>query len=220
MKYPDAHSVIRIRIEIEDRSEACSQIVTEELGWTPDLANRPWCLGVHIGSAVEKLLNNDEDVKDCFGAFQDMVEDRLFRHRLDIGGIEESPKTKNSDTSPEFVAGTDITARLTTWCHAPQSDSAQDIMDEAAKEIERLRGVTEPMTKKKWAEVPLHLTDEEREAVDIACMNLAETVRRGRQKQDNYMQEGDLEGAKWTEEGVVSLVQARDTLRSLLERLK
>jgi len=64
------------------------------------------------------------------------------------------------------------------------------------------------------------LTDEEREAVDIACMNLAETVRRGRQKQDEYMQEGDLEGGKWTEKGVVSLVQARDTLRSLLERLK
>jgi hypothetical protein len=40
---------------------------------------------------------------------------------------------------PQFTEGTDITARLTTWCHAPQSDSAQDLMDEAAKEIERLR---------------------------------------------------------------------------------
>jgi len=40
----------------------------------------------------------------------------------------------------EHTAGTDITARLSTWCHAPQAESAQDLMDEAAKEIERLRG--------------------------------------------------------------------------------
>jgi len=91
MKYPDAHSVIRIRIEIEDRADACSQIVTEELGWTPELANLPRCLGTHIGAAVEKLLNNDEDVRDCFVAFEDMVGDRLGRHRLDISGIEELP---------------------------------------------------------------------------------------------------------------------------------
>jgi hypothetical protein len=41
--------------------------------------------------------------------------------------------------NPQFTEGTDITARLTTWCHAPQAESAQDLMDEAAKEIERLR---------------------------------------------------------------------------------
>jgi len=56
----------------------------------------------------------------------------------------------------------DITARLTTWCHAPQAESAQDLMDEAAREIERLRCVTEPLPKEKRAEVPLPFTDEER----------------------------------------------------------
>jgi hypothetical protein len=64
--------------------------------------------------------------------------------------------------NPQFTAGTDITARLTTWCHAPQAESAQDLMDEAAKEIERLRCVTKPLPKKNWAEHSLRLTDEER----------------------------------------------------------
>jgi hypothetical protein len=33
----------------------------------------------------------------------------------------------------------DIVERLRKWCHAPNAASAQDIMDEAAGEIERLR---------------------------------------------------------------------------------
>jgi hypothetical protein len=33
---------------------------------------------------------------------------------------------------------TDLTERLRKWCHAPEAASAQDIMDEAAKEIEQL----------------------------------------------------------------------------------
>jgi hypothetical protein len=33
----------------------------------------------------------------------------------------------------------DIVERLRKWCHAPNAASAQDIMDEAADEIERLR---------------------------------------------------------------------------------
>ena len=119
---------------------------------------------------------------------------------------------------PQVTEGTDITARLTTWCHAPQSDSAQDLMDEAAKEIERLRDLVRFQDGVIRSGDVACLASDEREAVDIACMNLAETARRGQKKQDEYMQEGDLEGAKWTEKGVVSLVQARATLRSLLER--
>jgi len=69
---------------------------------------------------------------------------------------------------PQFTEGTDITARLTTWCHAPQAESAQDLMDEAAKEIERLRCVTEPLPKEKRAEHSLRLTDAEREAIEKA----------------------------------------------------
>ncbi len=33
----------------------------------------------------------------------------------------------------------DICERLRTWCHAVKAESAQDLMDEAADEIERLR---------------------------------------------------------------------------------
>jgi len=33
----------------------------------------------------------------------------------------------------------DIVERLQTWCHAVDAESAQDLMDEAANEIERLR---------------------------------------------------------------------------------
>jgi hypothetical protein len=81
----------------------------------------------------------------------------------------------------------DITARLTTWCHAPHAESAQDLMDEAAKEIERLRCVTEPLPKKKWAEHLLRLTDEERRVLcelrdsyaaedDATCNDIAEVL--------------------------------------------
>jgi hypothetical protein len=100
---------------------------------------------------------------------------------------EVSQKTENGDTSPEFVAGTDITARLTTWCHAPQAESAQDLMDEAAKEIERLRCVTKPLPKEKRAEHLLRLTDEERRVLrdlrdsyaaedDRECNEIAEVL--------------------------------------------
>jgi hypothetical protein len=33
----------------------------------------------------------------------------------------------------------DMAERLRTWCHHPRAASAQDLMDEAADEIERLR---------------------------------------------------------------------------------
>jgi hypothetical protein len=115
----------------------------------------------------------------------------------------------------------DITARLTTWCHTPQAESAQDLMDEAASEIERLRTelafhrktlatinavhafqemmprlpVTEPMTKKKWAEVPLHPTDEERR---VLC-----------ELRDSYASEDDQE-----------CNQIAEVLDGLLERTK
>ena len=51
----------------------------------------------------------------------------------------DDPHWIPAEESTKYVAGTDITARLTTWCHDPQAESAQDLMDEAAKEIERLR---------------------------------------------------------------------------------
>jgi len=61
---------------------------------------------------------------------------------------------------------TDIVKRLRTWCHAPDAASAQDLMDEAAAEIERLRNGASA-----GCETVL-LTDDEREAIafGIACV--------------------------------------------------
>jgi len=39
----------------------------------------------------------------------------------------------------------DIVTRLRRWCHAVDAESAQDLMDEAASEIERLRNQVESM---------------------------------------------------------------------------
>jgi len=89
----------------------------------------------------------------------------------------------------------DITARLTTWCHTPQAESAQDLMAEAAREIKRLRGVTEPLPKKKWAEVPLPLSGEERR---VLC-----------ELRDSYAAEDDRE-----------CNQIADVLDGLLERTR
>jgi len=97
--------------------------------------------------------------------------------------------------NPQFTAGTNITARLTTWCHAPQAESAQDLMDEAAKEIERLRCVTKPLPKEKRAEHLLRLTDEERRVL--------------RELRDSYAAEDDA-----------TCNEIAEVLDGLLERLK
>jgi hypothetical protein len=55
-------------------------------------------------------------------------------------------------------------------------------------------------------------------AIDTACVNLMETARRGRKKQEAYRQEGDPDGAAYLEEGIAGLEQARLTLRRLLDR--
>ena len=64
---------------------------------------------------------------------------------------------------------TDIVERLRTWCHAVDAESAQDLMDEAANEIERLRKdapcphVRGSVTQ--YCSLNFTLTDEEREAI-------------------------------------------------------
>ena len=52
----------------------------------------------------------------------------------------------------------DIVTRLRRWTHAVDAAPASDLMDEAAREIERLRGDAEASR--------LRLTDEEREAIE------------------------------------------------------
>ena len=71
---------------------------------------------------------------------------------------------------------TDIVKRLRTWCHAVDAESAQDLMDEAAAEIERLRnGAVCPHvrgTVTQHCSLNLTLTDAEREAISLAYSRL------------------------------------------------
>jgi hypothetical protein len=77
---------------------------------------------------------------------------------------------------------TDIVKRLRTWCHAVDAESAQDLMDEAAAEIERLRNgvlaARETVCPHVRGTVTQHcslnftLTDEEREAIEAAIAYL------------------------------------------------
>lgn len=65
----------------------------------------------------------------------------------------------------------DIVDRLRKWCHAPDAASAQDLMDEAAAEIERLQEIVAGYTDGVSAgrESKPTLTDDEREAVERAA---------------------------------------------------
>jgi hypothetical protein len=74
--------------------------------------------------------------------------------------------------NPQFTEGTDITARLTTWCHAPQAESAQDLMDEAADEIERLRSLVRFQDRVIRSGDVSCLTSEEREAIAYSELTL------------------------------------------------
>jgi hypothetical protein len=89
--------------------------------------------------------------------------------------------SENRNTSPSRVASGNISKRLRTWCHAPDAASAQDLMDEAADEIERLRNGAvagcETVCPHVRGTVTQHcslnftLTDEERGAIEW-CLSL------------------------------------------------
>jgi hypothetical protein len=67
---------------------------------------------------------------------------------------------------------TDIVKRLRTWCHAVDAESAQDLMDEAAAEIDRLRhGAACPHvrgTVTQHCSLNFTLTDAERLSLEFA----------------------------------------------------
>jgi hypothetical protein len=75
---------------------------------------------------------------------------------------------------------TDIVKRLQTWCHAVDAESAQDLMDEAADEIERLRKAIRRLADQDatlsvqggnvTVTLDATLTDEEREAIAVAIV--------------------------------------------------
>ena len=53
--------------------------------------------------------------------------------------IRERNERSRVDDTPTQVDGEDIAVRLARWCHSPSRQTAQELMDEAAKEIELLR---------------------------------------------------------------------------------
>lgn len=106
------------------------------------------------------------------------------------------PPTGN--TTMQFTHGDDITVRLTRWCEQPVDRTAtQELMDEAAREIERLRnGGACPHVRgivTQHCSLNFTLTDAERQAIQKA-LKWALTLR---------------------DTGLTA-----DSLRSILERLK
>lgn len=64
------------------------------------------------------------------------------------------------------------------------------------------------------------LTQDELQAIDIACMHLLEAARRGRKKQQEYISIDDAAGAEWMTAAVRSADEARVALRALLAKHK
>jgi hypothetical protein len=103
---------------------------------------------------------------------------------------------------------TDIVKRLRTWCHAVDAESAQDLMDEAAAEIERLRnGAACPHirgTVTQHCSLNFTLTVKEREAIGVAIQCVEA------QRVQHHPEETESQEMLW---------EQCITLRSLLERL-
>jgi hypothetical protein len=112
----------------------------------------------------------------------------------------------------------DIVERLRKWCHAVNAASAQDLMDEAAAEIERLQeivaGYTEGISAANEAKQSYGQTDEGR-------MN-TNTIRLTDAEQDAVERAAfALNGGEdWSPDVGTKDKQACVTLRNLLERLK
>lgn len=65
------------------------------------------------------------------------------------------------------------------------------------------------------------LTPEELKAIDLACMVLLEHARRGRQKQQDYIDiDNDLAAAENMEPWIQLTDEARKTMRKLLAKYK
>ena len=63
-------------------------------------------------------------------------------------------------------------------------------------------------------------TAEELKAIGLACLNLKETVHRGRKKRAKNIKAGDCKGADWLAAGIAKEDDARVTLRGLLKKLE
>lgn len=65
------------------------------------------------------------------------------------------------------------------------------------------------------------LTDDDLQAIDLACMTLLEMARRGRKKQKDYIDiDNDPAGAEWMEPAIQKMDDARVRLRGLIARAK
>lgn len=65
------------------------------------------------------------------------------------------------------------------------------------------------------------LTDDDLQAIDLACMALLEMARRGRKKQKDYIEiDSDPAGAEWMAPAIQKMDDARVRLRGLIARAK
>jgi hypothetical protein len=73
---------------------------------------------------------------------------------------------------------TDIAERLRTWCHHPRAASAQDLMDEAADEIERLREAIRRLAEQDatlaWISVKERLPPPDVRVLILLCNNMVD----------------------------------------------
>jgi hypothetical protein len=82
MKFEDDDAVIRIQLEIENRREDFLDRVFQEAGWGEHKASLPWCVGVHIGDAITKLLSEPKHLQECLAAIKDSIEGRIDQFRV------------------------------------------------------------------------------------------------------------------------------------------
>jgi hypothetical protein len=128
---------------------------------------------------------------------------------------------------------TDIVDRLRKWCHAPNAASAQDIMDEAADEVQRLRNgaanVRETVQPEPVAWAILHkdhqyvsLLRENAEAHNVYTDSEIVPLYSHRSPTLTDAEREAIETAIATLDAFryPTLPAAADTLRNLLERLK
>ena len=83
MKY-DCDKVIRVSLAIEHHDEEMEERVKEVSGWTRgEKAAIPWCVGVHVSAALERLFTNPAELKEAIEAIVDCHRETVYSRKAD-----------------------------------------------------------------------------------------------------------------------------------------
>ena len=75
MEFDNPDAIIRVSLELEDRVEQSHDKAASELGWTEGRhASIGWCVGVHVASALQRLLGDDHRLEDAYDALIDCIQ--------------------------------------------------------------------------------------------------------------------------------------------------